>query len=41
VIGDDAAADVLRLALRGLLTDRPSIETLRARVAVLAEHFTI
>ena len=41
VIGDTAAADVFRLALKGLLTDRPSIETLRARVTVLAEHFVI
>jgi AcrR family transcriptional regulator len=41
VIDDAAAADVFRLALKGLITDRPSIETLQARVAVLAEHFVI
>ena len=41
VIDEAAAAEVFRLALKGLLTDRPSIETLRARVAVLAEHFII
>jgi AcrR family transcriptional regulator len=41
VIEDAAAADVFRLALKGLISDRPSIETLRARVAVLAEHFVI
>lgn len=41
VIDDAAAADVFRLALKGLLTDRPAIETLRARVIVLAEHFVI
>jgi AcrR family transcriptional regulator len=41
VIGDDAAAEVFRLALRGLTTDRPSVATLRARVAVLAEHFVV
>ena len=41
VIGDDAAADVFRLALKGLVTDRPPIETLRARVALLAEHFVV
>jgi AcrR family transcriptional regulator len=41
VIGDDAAAAVFRLALKGLTTDRPTIETLRARVALLAEHFVV
>lgn len=41
VIDEPAAADVFRLALKGLMTDRPSIETLRARVAVLAERFVI
>jgi TetR/AcrR family transcriptional regulator, transcriptional repressor of aconitase len=41
VIRDPAAVDVFRLAMKGLLTDRPSIEILRARVAVLAEHFVI
>jgi len=41
VIDDAAAADVFRLALKGLITDRPSIETLQARVAVLADHFVI
>jgi AcrR family transcriptional regulator len=41
VIGDDAAADVFRLALKGLLTDHPTIETLRARVALLAERFVV
>lgn len=41
VINDATAAEVFQLALKGLLTDHPSIETLRARVAVLAEHFVI
>jgi AcrR family transcriptional regulator len=41
VIEDAAAAEVFQLALRGLLSDRPSIETLQARVAVLADHFVI
>lgn len=41
VIDDAAAADVFQLALKGLKADCPSIETLRARVAVLAEHFVI
>jgi AcrR family transcriptional regulator len=41
VIDDPAAADVFRLALKGLMTDRPAIETLRARVAVLAARFVI
>lgn len=41
VIDDAAAADVFQLALTGLKTDCPSIETLRARVGVLAEHFVI
>lgn len=41
VIDEPAAADVFRLALKGLITDRPSIETLRARVGVLAERFVI
>jgi AcrR family transcriptional regulator len=41
VIDDNAAADVFQLALKGLWTDRPSIDTLRARVAVLTAHFVI
>jgi len=41
VIGDDAAADVFRLALKGLASDQPSVETLRARVTLLAEHFVV
>jgi AcrR family transcriptional regulator len=41
VLGDDAAAEVFRLALKGLVTDRPAIATLRARVALLTEHFVL
>ena len=39
VIEDRAAAEVFQLALKGLLSDHPAIETMQARVAVLAEHF--
>ncbi len=41
VIPDAAAVEVFRLALAGLKSDHPSIDTLRARVAVLAERFVI
>jgi AcrR family transcriptional regulator len=36
IIGDAMAAEVL---LKGLTSDRPSIKTLRARIALLVEHF--
>ncbi|MDR3529294.1 MAG: hypothetical protein P4L90_01870, partial [Rhodopila sp.] len=39
IIGDAMAAEVLQLALKGLTSDRPSIKTLRDRVALLVEHF--
>lgn len=41
LIADETAADVFRLALKGLLADQPPPETLRARVSVLAARFVI
>jgi AcrR family transcriptional regulator len=39
VLGDCEAAIVLQLALKGLLADRPGVETLRARVELLIGRF--
>lgn len=39
ILGDDASAEVLLLALDGLLADEPSTETLAQRVDLLCDRF--
>jgi AcrR family transcriptional regulator len=39
VLSDEAAAEVFVLAIEGLITDEPSVETLDQRVQLLADRF--
>jgi AcrR family transcriptional regulator len=41
LVGGREVADVFRLAVRGLVWDRPDVEVLRARFAVMAERFAL